>query len=153
LSHPTSKRRDREKGTPQIPSSLRLTTTFTRGKLRAQSATLVVLETRTRHISHQAHTTPHHKTTTTYLLPTFHMQIPRRGHQRVSETGLQIGTAIGHQRSKNRALWAQQVPGSGVGRPINIHTCLGVSNVDPLSLYSFTLALDPIPLILHLRKA
>ena len=77
------------------------------------------------------------------------MQILCRGHQRVSETGLQTGTAIGHQRSKNRALWAQQVPGSGVGCLINIHTYLGVSSVGPLSLYSFTLALNPIPLILR----
>ena len=75
-------------------------------------------------MGHQVHITPRHKTTTTYLLPTFHMQILRRGHQRVSETGLQIGTAIGHQRSKNRALWAQQVPGSGVGCLININTIL-----------------------------
>ena len=88
----------------------------------------------------------------TYLLPTFHMQILRRVHQRVSETGLQIGTAIGHQRSKNRALWAQQVPVSGVGCLIKIHTYLGVSSVGPF-FYSFTLALNPIPLILHLRKA
>ena len=63
------------------------------------------------------------------------MQTLRRDHQRVSETGLQTGTAIGHQRSKNRALWAQPVPGSGVGCLINIHTYLGVSSVGPFSLF------------------
>ena len=143
MSHPTSKRRDREKGTPQIPSSLRLTTMFTRGKPRAQSAMLVVLETRTRHMGHQAHITPHHKTTTTYLLPTFHMQILRRGHQRVSGMGLQTGTAIGHQRSKNRALWAQQVLGSGVRCLINIHTYLRVSSVGPFLFLFIHISTEP----------
>ena len=71
------------------------------------------------------------------------MQIPRRGHQRVSETGLQTGTAIGHQRSKNRALWAQPVPGSGVGCLISIHTYLGISSVGPFLFLFIHISTEP----------